>query len=419
MSRQLDNWLESYLNYTRHSESPEQFHYWTGVATIAGALRRKVWLEMGYFQWTPNFFIFLIAPPAIVSKSTSANIGAKLLKQVEDVKFGPSSVTWQALLDTLAGSLVTYPMEPGSVLDARGLDMCAVTIIASELGTFLDPSNREMVDLMNDLWDGKDVPFVRRTRGEGEKSVVNPWINLLACTTPAWIADNVNAQFASGGLASRSVFVYAEVKRHLIAYPFLQLPNDHSVSERELVHDLQHIAGLRGPFTLTPRAVKWGTEWYEKHYYQILTNTDKYRGHIDRKQTHLHKLAMVLSAAKRDDLKIDEAELMEADHQLSALEPDIPRVFAAMNREQVVDLVFEAVGILRKRPLPPEELFRVHFMGRISYETFNHVVMDGLMNSHTVNLMVAGGTSKLVVDEAKLLKTATETVSQSQKPPAH
>jgi len=79
-------------------------HFWTGVSTLAGALRRKVWVDMGYFKWFPNFYIILVAPPGIVSKSTTAGIGMSLLRQVPDIQFGPDVITWQALVQSFAES---------------------------------------------------------------------------------------------------------------------------------------------------------------------------------------------------------------------------------------------------------------------------------------------------------------------------
>lgn len=93
MGRHFDDWLKTYMLYTRDSESPDEFHFWTGVSTIAGALRRRVWIDMRKFLWTPNFYIILVGPPGIVTKSTTTSVGYNLLRHVEGVHFGPDSAT--------------------------------------------------------------------------------------------------------------------------------------------------------------------------------------------------------------------------------------------------------------------------------------------------------------------------------------
>ena len=72
MARNFPNWLTAYATYTADSESPREFHLWTGIWTLAGALRRRVWIDMRKFQWTPNFYIVLVGPPGIVNKSTTS-----------------------------------------------------------------------------------------------------------------------------------------------------------------------------------------------------------------------------------------------------------------------------------------------------------------------------------------------------------
>jgi hypothetical protein len=95
------------MNFTRASESPDAYHFWTGVGTIAGTLRRRVWLDMRHFQWTPNFCIILVGPPGVANKSTTIRIGSSLLAQVDGIHFGPQSMTWQSLIQTLEQSNIS------------------------------------------------------------------------------------------------------------------------------------------------------------------------------------------------------------------------------------------------------------------------------------------------------------------------
>jgi hypothetical protein len=76
--RHFKHWLKAYLDYTSASEAPDAFHFWTGVSTIAGALRRHVWVEQHIFQWIPNFYIIFVAPAGVATKSTTLNLGMGL-----------------------------------------------------------------------------------------------------------------------------------------------------------------------------------------------------------------------------------------------------------------------------------------------------------------------------------------------------
>lgn len=357
-TRRLNDWIASYLQYTKYSESDDKFHFWTAVATIAGALRRKVWIDQGYFQWTPNFYIVFVAPPGIVAKSTTINIGIRLLRQIPDIAFGPDAVTWQALTESLANSTEEV-VDPDT---GEYLPMSCITIASSEFGTFLNPSDREMVDVMVSLWDGQIGTWEKATKTQGSETIVNPWINMIACTTPAWIAQNFPEYMIGGGFTSRTVFVYGDRKRNLVAYPGLKLPKAHFKLEDNLVHDLEQISKVVGQMQMSPDAVAWGEEWYEKHYNDNLAHSIedlKTAGYKARKQTHIHKLAIILSLARDDELIITQDDLFRANNLITQLEQEMPKVFSLVGRSASARATEEVLAIVsRHKALDKVVLFK-------------------------------------------------------------
>jgi len=366
--RLSNNWIQSYLEYSSLSEAPENFHFWTAVSCIAGALRRRVWIDQGYFQWTPNFYIIFTAPPGIVSKSTTASIGMRLLREVPGIQFGPDAVTWQALTQALAASTVEVPLPDGQTF----IPMSCVTIVSSELGTFLNPSDREMVDVLVTLWDGQLGTWEKETKTQGKDTIVNPWVNILACTTPAWLAGNMPDYMIGGGFTSRCIFVYAEKKRKLVAYPGSVLPKDFQLKAQALIRDLEHISTLVGEYTLHPDATLWGERWYAEHYEKGCAGLAEHiwGGYVARKQTHLHKLAIVLAASKRDQLIILQEDLEEALTYMNTVEKDMSKVFSLIGRspeakasETVYNIVQQHTAI--DRELLYRELFHTLGMDEI------------------------------------------------------
>ena len=148
--RHFDDWILAYCNYAGFSEAPRYMHFFTGVSTIASVLTRRVWINQVHFKWYPNFYIVLVAEPGIVSKSTTMDIGMRLLRQVPDVHFGPSVVTWQALVTKFAASKSAFEFPPG---ETKFVIQSALTLAASEFGNLVNPTERETIDLYVDLWD--------------------------------------------------------------------------------------------------------------------------------------------------------------------------------------------------------------------------------------------------------------------------
>lgn len=329
MSRRTNDWLQAFVDYSSFGEAPKRMYFWVGVSAIAGALRRRVWIDQAYFKWYANQYIILVAPPGIVSKSTTADTGMSLLRQVPNIKFGPSVVTWQALVQGFAQAAEQFEV------DGTYYPMSPITIVSSEFGNLLNPQDKDMVDMLVNLWDGKS--FDKATKHSGSDTVVNPWINIIACTTPEWIAGSFPEYMIGGGFTSRCLFVYAAEKEKYIAYPATQVPTDLQSKAADLVHDLEHIATtLRGEYKIDNAALEWGTEWYQRHYAVDSKSMDSTRfgGYIARKQTHIHKLAMVLAASQRDDLVITKEDLEVAYAMVTDLEPQMHRVFEKIGMKQ-------------------------------------------------------------------------------------
>lgn len=390
--RRLKNWLEGFAEYARFGEAPDNTLFWTGVSTVAGALRRRVWIDMGYFKWVPNFYVILVANPGIISKSTTANIGMNLLRKVDGIKWGPEVVTWQSLVQSMAEQREEF-LNPDT---GEFTPMSAITICSDEFGNLLNPQDREMVDIFVGLWDGKEGTFEKKTKSSGNDAIVNPWINIIACTTPAWISGNFPEYMIGGGFTSRCVFVYADKKRQLVAYPKVNMEREGSAKVQklkdDLIHDLTAISMLAGEMKLTEEAITWGTKWYEDHWKakHAHLNRDQFGGYLARKQTHIHKLAMVLSAALGDDRLITPDILQLAAALTTGLERDMNMVFSKIGQNEITRLAGSLVDvIMREGDMPQMELYKQVF--RIaSYNDFEQALQSCINAGHLFSINKSG-----------------------------
>jgi hypothetical protein len=368
--RHFDDWLDAFVNYASFGEAPTNLLFWTGVSTIAGALRRRVWIDQVFFSWVPNFYIVFVGEPGIITKTTTANIGMNLLRQVEGINFGPDITNWQTLV-----------MKMGKIGEefTVGNDfypMAAMTVAIDELGVFLDPSNREQIDVLTDLWDGKQRDIWKATKTMGEDILRWPWLNIIACTTPGWAGQNFPESFLKSGWFSRVIFVIGTEKRQMQPYLSRAVPKDHKLTEKRLVEDLRVIANLSGPFRLTDKAYDWGDKWYRDYWGSKPHTAREMLGYPARKQTHMHKLAMVLSASRGDFPVIDAKHLIDAEAILRKVEPDIFRIFDVIGttglsraQQEIVEAV-ETTG----RDMTQSEIYSKYFFRRMSIKDFNEAV---------------------------------------------
>lgn len=321
--RETPDWISEFVRNTQWGEAPQYMYFWVGVGTVAAALRRRVWIDMGTFEWYPNLYTLIVAPPGVVQKSTTADLGfLRLLQKLPTIRKGPATLTWQALYDAFA--------EIGEEFEYKGelFTQYPLVISSSEFGITLNPKDTEMIDQLVHIWDGREMH--KRTRKDGDLRIPTPCLNLIACTTPSWIAENVPKYLIGGGLTSRMLFVYADTKSRFIAYPKEHLPSDYKQRNERLVRDLERISQLVGEFTLTKDAKEWGTEWYE-HFHKVEAkqiDATLLGGYIARKQTLVHKVAMCLSASQGDSLIIDRPTLERSVALISELEAQMPLVYS-------------------------------------------------------------------------------------------
>lgn len=326
--RLLPNWVQAYLAYTAESESPEEYHKWVAISVLAGALRRRVFFPMGYFNLYANQFVVMVGPPGRCKKSTAMRIGRALLGAVPDLKFTTDSVTRERLIQDLT--------------QAHADGHSSMTAYSSELATLLTSSGMDMVAFLTDIYDSP-LEWAHQTKMGGTNKIKAPYLNLIAATTPDWIAKAMPMDTVGIGLTSRIVFVYQDTPR--IKDPFPILSPEQVELQKLLLHDLQLISMFGGQFLLSDPAKKYYSDWYKSRLEKPNpTGDDRLNGYFERKPMHVLKLAMVTSASVKDELLLTEDDINVALALLGEIEEKMPKVFANVGKNPL-SADIDAVGL--------------------------------------------------------------------------
>ena len=355
-NRRCNDWMQTYIQYSAGTEAPRILHFWCGITAMAGALRRKVWFDQIRFKWYPSFYVCLVADPGIATKSTTADMAMDLLRAIPGIKFGPDAVTWQSLVTSFASSCESFEWN------GEYHPMSPITLLASEFGNLMDLNDKDMVNLFITLWDGRSR-YEKETKMSGNDTIEAPWINMLACTTPSWMADNMSRYMTGGGLTSRIIYVFADRKENYAAYLDTTAPKELVQLKEALIQDLEYISmNLCGPLTLTPGAREWGVAWYENLWTKVYSKSgeDWWKGYLARKQTHLHKLAMVLSISRGDSMLIELEDLTIADTMLAEIEREHDKVFANVGKSESYIHAQKFLALVKERgSIPYAEVHKV------------------------------------------------------------
>lgn len=315
--RKCPNWLDTFMKWTLpRSEAQESYIKWTGLFTLSSVLRRKVKIPkniLGSWECPPHLYIMFIAPPGEARKTTSMSYAIDLLENLDDITKAPAIATQASLLSRLVDSKDN-----------------SVYITSEEFSDLIMKSKGEMFEFLTSMFDGKRS-IEASTISRGAEFVNRPCINMLAATTPIWIAENMSEAVIGGGFASRVIFVYEESTRRKQLIYKNKIDFSHLDSLRaNLIKDLIYInEKIEGDFDIDDEVIDFLESWYQTRKTEP---NKKLKGYHERKPAHLLKTAMLLHIAHSDTLVLNKSDIDNAFEELSKLEVKLPKVFAGIGK---------------------------------------------------------------------------------------
>lgn len=334
--RRVDNWLLGYRDYTEGTESPPAFHLWVGLSMLAAAAQRKIFMQNDYFETHTNMYVILVGPSG--SRKTAAiKYGKKILQAVPTYGYKIHFSTNAGSAAALIQQFVKIGNEPHQSL----------TTFSGELGTLIRTSDTDIVGFLTDIYDCSPG-WDKQTVGRGLELIENPWLNILGATTPEWMTENLGKLSIEGGFVRRVLFVYQE-EHGLVAEP--KMSDDQKKLKQNLAHDLAHIAGLEGKFSYaTPDDFEFYREWYEDPR-RLVNKDSRLRGYYECKADHVRKVAMLLSLAESDALKLNQSNIETAINLLEELESGMMKALSSIGKNPFntdIDRIVEQVITIGK-----------------------------------------------------------------------
>lgn len=328
--RLLDDWIQAYLTFTAESEAPDEFHTWVAISTIAGVLRRRVYFDMGYFQLFPNLYIVLVSPAGRCKKSTTMRIARPMLAEVPGINFSVDSTTRERLIQDL-----TQTHKDGH---------SSMTAYSSEFASLLTSSGMDMVVFLTDLYDCPNE-WTHKTKSGGTNKILNPYLNLMAATTPDWIGKAMPLDTIGIGLTSRIIFVYSDTPR--VRPPFPKLSKAQHELGSVLKRDLKQMSLISGKYTLNDDTEEAYTMWFNQRQEEVKHVDSRLAGYFARKDMHLLKTMMLVCASRRQETAITLDDLDTAFDLLKRVESTMPRVFSGVGKSPIAfDLEQTLVTVL-------------------------------------------------------------------------
>jgi hypothetical protein len=404
MPRTHDNWLSSYIKYAKPvSEVEERGHRWIGLSTIAAALGRRVWIDQVTFRWYPNMFVAIVSE-AGMSKTTTLDIGADMLSTLRrtssdleaGVVFGPQKGTWQSICDKFNKvAKHKYHADGNEYIESP------LHFSISEWSTLISANDPEFQDMLINWWDGK--PGDRSTIYRGDEVPVHPIVNMVGCTTLHTFNDMFSLRSIEGGFLSRCVIVRVNKSRN-IAYPgqqALEHPWRGPFGET-LANDLRHINHLTGCYKLSPEAIEWGTKWYLDFKENRVASLPAYMmSWANRKQTYLHKLALLNRIGKDDSKVITLEDMTEALVWMDDIESSMQEVLSGVGMKEMAQYAKAIIAIVERVG-----------GGRLNEQTVRNQTFNFIQNAYDWDQLMRGMMEAgMILRSGGYLLTPTKAIS--------
>ena len=271
--------FKDYITFTRSSEPPTVFHFFSFLTVLGACLKRNIWIPMGVAgDIFPNQVTILVGPSGRVKKTTACNIALELgLLSGRLEMAGGEKATNEAILDDLADHK-----------QAIGL------VFAPELSTLLGRQkyNEGLVTTLTRLWDCPPV-FKLATIRRGKKELREVALSLLGASNEVWLVNAIPDDAFTGGFMARVLQIYQKSSPRYFPWP---PPTDETL-KKFLVKEIAQTEVCRGP-VLISEGIKKRFEVRYKAYRDANPTDARLAPFYERLPQHCLRLAMVLSVAE-------------------------------------------------------------------------------------------------------------------------
>jgi len=376
---EIIGWLRDYVEFTRNMEAPTPFHFGVACALLGASLRRRVWVDQGYYKIWPAMQLLLVGPSGKVKKSTAASFGVSLAMSLENPLFNllPDEGSGEALKTELA----QLTKRTG---EASGL------LYVSELATFLGKQeyNVNLVQTLTDLFDSR-ASKRRRTQARGNERMENIALSFIGCSNEDWLGDALPHSAFGGGFFGRMlVFYQSDTDRH---FPRPVPPADQE--KEHLVEGLAQVRFVSGEAILNADADRE----FDKIYNRVKKDwpdDERLVPFWERYGDHVLRLGMLIAVSRdpgqRDKVEIRKSDIISGDAIVKWIIKYLPGVYESIGTTQygrdhakIFSYILRAGGMMEETKLSRK--MSKYLSKRELDQHLDHMKFNGIVKRISIN----------------------------------
>lgn len=400
--------LEDIQNYSLGYETTNAFAFWTGVHYLSTMFKRDLWMPWGTEKHFANFYLILLAHPALVRKSTTIRIITPIYDTALDL-ISNGALAWRKKQELTVSSTATANgmfkllaevanKENGEFDNADGERMILrsdanLILRVSEFTTLVSKAqfNANLIDKITDFYDCKDYDS-STTVAHGHIDLKNVFCTMIGATTPTSFQTSMTQEAYGGGFMSRCIVVKEETGYR--EYPLPVIYED-VPDKLDMAYRLAYVAEKAvGEYTLEGSAYDRYAHWYIDFKKELhLEDPDEILHQDNRRDVNILKLALVLAAQEYNwgrtiAVRHVNAAIEIIDYTLGRASKDVMR--ASLNPENFMSQ--KLLGIIEKKGvvgITKSELLRNH--RRLFNSDQLSKLLENLWESDDIEIFELGG----------------------------
>jgi len=395
----IKGFVKEYLIHTETQRAPTSYHFATAMTLLGASLRRRVFVDHGFFKIWPALQCMLVGPAGI-GKSTATDYG------VMDLAMSSKVPHFNLMADS--GSAIGLFADLEFICNGRkksknkdaieGQGDTTGLIYLSEMSKFISGQdyNKELVAELTDLFDSR-ARVERSTRGHGKESLKDIALSALFNTNPDWLAKGLDRDVFGGGFFSRVLVFYETLPRP--DTDGINLPD--IPQGQRIMSQLASCRFMLGPAELSKEAMGLYASLTKK-YRESNPGDYRLKPLWLRVPPHILRMAMLLSISEsmlmydasntRPPPEIETKHLEQAEAVLGYIVGKLPHVYNLVGKTFWGDIRTEIFNIIEAKggwcskielklqmglKIPPQQL-TIHLKA---------LVDDGVIKSHTIRML--------------------------------
>lgn len=341
---------DAVLDFMSRVNTQDPLKRFIGLVGTSAALGSNVYLKNGPLgRLYPNLFFITIANPGM-GKSLMADTLTLLIyrynkryAEIPDMQvrltpgqFNPASLIEWSLKE-----------EP---IDVLGEPTTPFLMASSELSVLI--GNSSYGNILEGMLAMYDCPplFSKYTRQKGMEEVPRICPSFIAATTPSFWKRFMPTNLANDGFTSRTLLYHFN--------EFIERDGDLIWGNEQqievILDEITRLRSLKGIFEWDKKAYQWYIEEFTKENNKFLrkhfNGSDLWQGYANRKSDQMKKLAMCLSAARGNTLKLTLEDCKKALTHLGFVEKGLSGLLTPRDMKASSDSRSLVLQVLEKGP---------------------------------------------------------------------